>query len=277
MAGTQFEFWNEAGGQSWVDGQRELDAQLAPFGALTLDAAALRAGETVLDVGCGCGTTTVQLADGVGPSGRVVGADISEPMVARARATVNAPNVEFLLGDAASMPLPEHAFDVLFSRFGVMFFDAPVAGLAHLRSTLRPDGRVAWVVWQPAEVNEWVTVPLGAIADVVEPVPMGDASTPGPFAFGDPDYVRRVMGDAGYADIRITPRAVDFVVGGGLPYDESIDFLVEYGLLRHVLGSATPPVRAAARDRLAEALESYEQPDGVHMASAVWMVTARGS
>jgi len=196
--------------------------------------------------------------------------------------------VRAVLADAASKGLPgDHHFFISFDtraegvrmspRLREQYPEEMTIVLQHQFWDLTVDDDVFDVGLSFNGVPERLTVPLAAIADVVEPVPMGDASTPGPFAFGDPDHVRRVMGDAGYADIRITSQAVDFVVGGGLPYDESLDFLVEHGLLRHVLGSAAPAVRVAARDRLADALEAYERPDGVHMASAVWMVTARGS
>src|SRR5262245_28309639 len=124
---SQAEYWNEAGGAAWVDGQAQLDAQLAPFGALAMEAAAIRSGEVVLDVGCGCGATAVELATLVGTSGRVVGLDVSAPMLERARERVSGLPVELLLGDAATYPLPPASFDVLFSRFGVMFFEDPPA------------------------------------------------------------------------------------------------------------------------------------------------------
>ena len=145
---SQAEYWNDAGGVSWVDGQAQLDAQLAQFGALAIDAAAVQSGEVVLDVGCGCGATTEDLASLVGTSGRVVGLDVSAPMLARARERLAGRPVELLLGDAATFALPAHSFDVLFSRFGVMFFEEPLAAFAHLRGALKLGGRVAMVVWQ---------------------------------------------------------------------------------------------------------------------------------
>jgi len=277
VSSTQAEFWNTAGGESWVRGQRELDLQLELFGALALDRAAVQPGEAVLDVGCGCGTTTAELAARVGPSGRVVGADISAPMLERARATVTAPHVEFLLGDAGSMPLPTGAFDVLFSRFGVMFFDDPVAAFAHLRAALRASGRIACVVWQPITANPWATVPFAAVADLVEPISLGDADTPGPFSFGDSDRLRDVLARAGFANVELEGCEPDVVLGGGLSFDDSVDFAVDHGPLRRVLESASEEVRGEARVRLRAALEPFATDAGVVLRSAVWVGTARAS
>jgi len=274
---SQAEYWNDAGGVSWVDGQVRLDAQLARFGALAIAAAAVQSGEVVLDVGCGCGATTEELASLVGTSGRVVGLDVSAPMLARARERLSGRPVELLLGDAATFALPARSFDVLFSRFGVMFFDEPLAAFAHLRGALKLGGRVAMVVWQSLSANAWVTVPVAAVADIVEPPALGSAGGPGPFSFSDPDGVRRMLRAAGYTDVDLTGHEMDLTVGGGLPFRAAVDFTLEHGPLRRVLASVSPEERVAAADRVAGALSAYDGPSGVRMPAAVWVITARSA
>jgi SAM-dependent methyltransferase len=272
---SQAEYWNDAGGLSWVDGQAQLDVQLAQFGALAIEAAAVQSGEVVLDVGCGCGATTEELTSLVAPSGRVVGLDVSAPMLARASERLAGRPVELLLGDAATFALPARSFDVLFSRFGVMFFDEPVAAFAHLRGALKLGGRVAMVVWQSLSANSWVTVPIAAVADIVEVPALGSAGEPGPFSFSDHHGVLTMLRAAGYTDVEITGHEMDLTVGGGLPLPAAVEFTIDHGPLRRVLASASTDVRAAAADRIAAALSAYEEPSGVRMPAAIWVITAR--
>jgi SAM-dependent methyltransferase len=272
---TQSEYWNAEAGRSWVDAQEQLDAQLGPCGALVMSATALQPGEAVLDIGCGCGGTTADLARAVGDDGRVVGVDISAPMLARARERVTAPNVELILADAATAPLPAEAFDVLFSRFGVMFFEDPVAAFAHLRGALRPGGRVAFAAWQPLEVNPWVTVPDAAIAGLVEPVPLGGGGEPGPFSLADRDRLRRLLLDAGYVDVGVAAEELEMLIGGGIHAAEAAAFSIDHGPLRRALATAPGEVRAAAAERITAALADHDSPEGVRLGAAMWVVTAR--
>jgi SAM-dependent methyltransferase len=271
---SQAEYWNDAGGISWVVGQEQLDVQLEPFGLLAMDAAAVQAGEVVLDIGCGCGATSLQLAARVGDSGRVVGLDVSAPMLERARERASGLPVDFLLGDAATYPLAAGSFDVLFSRFGVMFFDEPATAFAHLRTALKREGRVSMVVWQSVAANPWVSVPVAAVADVVELPALGAAGEPGPFSFADPSHVATILRDAGYADVDLRGHDMEMTLGGSLEFDAAVEFTLEHGPLRRVLASATTEVRAAAADRVADALSRYDGPSGVRMPAAVWIVTA---
>ena len=272
---SQAEYWNDAGGVSWVDGQAQLDAQLAPLGALAIEAAAVQPGEVVLDVGCGCGATTEELTSLVGTSGRVVGLDVSAPMLERAGERLAGKPVELLLGDAATFALPAHSFDVLFSRFGVMFFEEPLPAFAHLRGTLKLGGRVAMVVWQSPSANAWATVPIEAVSDIVEPPALGGAGEPGPFSLTDRDAVLTMLRAAGYTDVDLTGHEMDVTVGGGLPLPAAVDFTIDHGPVRRVLASASPDIRAAARERVAAALSPYDGRLGVRMPAAVWVVTAR--
>src|SRR5437764_11189938 len=178
--------WNGQSGERWVAYQARLDAMLAVFGQAAIEAAAPAAGERVLDVGCGAGASSLALAARVGAGGQVLGVDISEPLIARARAlTPQDTPVLFRVADASSAELPEGAFDILFSRFGVMFFDDPTGAFAHMRRALKPGARVAFVCWRGMAENDWVRLPSGAIKGIVPPTAPPDPEAPGPFSFGD--------------------------------------------------------------------------------------------
>src|SRR5690349_23656602 len=178
--------WNDQSGERWVAHQARLDAIAAVFGQAAIEAAAPVAGERVLDVGCGAGASSLALAARVGAGGQVLGVDISEPLIARARAlTPQDTPALFRVADASSAELPEGAFDILFSRFGVMFFNDPTGAFAHMRRALRAGGRVAFVCWRGAAENDWVRLPMGAIKSIVPRSALPGPTAPGPCAFGD--------------------------------------------------------------------------------------------
>ncbi|CAH0351830.1 methyltransferase domain-containing protein [Sphingobium sp. CECT 9361] len=220
--------WNGPSGERWVANQARLDAMLAVFGDAAIETAAPRAGERVLDVGCGAGASSLALAARVGAKGEVLGVDISEPLIERACALMpkEAP-VVFQVADVGSAPLPESAFDILFSRFGVMFFDDPVPAFAHMRRALRPGGRLAFVCWRGAAENDWVRLPMSAIRDIIPPPAPPDPEAPGPFSFGDRDRVARILTAAGYSDITIAPFDDSIPFGQGATRDAAIDDAVE--------------------------------------------------
>src|SRR3954452_2790891 len=173
--------WNGQSGERWVANQARLDAILAGFGQAAIEAAAPATGEHVLDVGCGAGASSLALAARVGAGGQVLGVDISEPLIGRTRALApqDTPAL-FRVADASSAELPEGAFDILFSRFGVMFFDDPKGAFAHMRRALQPGGRVAFVCWRGAAENDWVRLPMGSIKGIVPPPAPPDPEAPGP-------------------------------------------------------------------------------------------------
>ena len=196
----QIEFWNGAPGQRWVAYQESLDRVWRPVGDAAIERAAVLPGERLIDVGCGCGATALELATKVGLSGSVVGIDVSAPMLARARErarTLGVANVEFVQADAST-----HAFagsaNLVFSRAGVMFFGDPVAAFANLRRALRPGGRLVFVCFREREVNSWWTVPLAAAATVVAAEQPTPAHEPGPFSLSDETRLRAVLDHSGF-------------------------------------------------------------------------------
>src|SRR3974390_2918202 len=202
----QIAYWNGPGGEHWTERQPLQDILLAPISQILIDSAAANPGERIIDVGCGCGSTSIALAQAVAPSGFVLGIDISAPMLARARqlAPKTLP-VDFVLADATVHPFDPASFDVLVSRFGVMFFAEPALSFANLRRALRPSGRVAFACWREPRENPWMMAPLQAIYQHVPKLPPPGPEDPGPFAFASEARVHRILGDAGYKAIAMEP------------------------------------------------------------------------
>ncbi len=196
--------WNGSIGERWAADQERTDRLVRPYGDAAIAAARVQPGETVLDVGCGCGDTSLAIASMVGAQGHVVGVDVSTPMleVARKRAA-GIGNVTFLAADASTAALPG-PFDLLVSRFGVMFFDDPAAAFTHLRGALKPGGRLAFVCWRTAAENPWASVPAQAARKAIGgAAPPADPHAPGPFAFGDGERLKGILHTAGFAGVSL--------------------------------------------------------------------------
>jgi SAM-dependent methyltransferase len=274
----QITYWNEKSGPKWVAHQAALDSMIAPFGAEAMAALGPREGERLIDVGCGCGATSIELGRRVGAGGGVLGVDISEPMLARARERAAAEgigHVRFVVADAQTHPFEPGGAHGVFSRFGVMFFADPPSAFANLARALRPDGRVAFVCWQPVTENPWMLTPLMAVAGIVPLPPPPPPDAPGPFAFGDRDRVRRILGDAGFRRVEMTSFAPEVVIAGGADLDRSVAFLLQLGPLGALLGDATPDVQARVAGAVRDAITPFHSARGVAMPSAAWIVSAR--
>jgi SAM-dependent methyltransferase len=273
---TQIEGWNEGVGKTWVRFQAELDRQLEPIGAGALRAAALQLGQTVLDVGCGAGATTVEVASAVGRDGVVIGVDPSQPLLAVARARpvpYEAGQITFLAADAQTFGFEPQGFDAVVSRFGVMFFDDPGAAFANLRAGTKPGGRLAFCCWRGMEENPWMTLPLTAAASLVSAPAPSAPDAPGPFAFADPSRVRAVLTAGGWRDIAL--ETFDTRIGGG-DLDESARLMTRVGPLGAALreAQADKALIAQAEAAVRAAIEPYATPGGVLIPSATWIVTA---
>ena len=270
---AQIDFWNGDGGRRWTARQTWLDSIVAPFGDAAMAVAQPAAGETVIDVGCGCGDTTIALARAVGPSGAVLGVDVSAPMLARARERCGGlANVTLLEADAAAATLPTGR-DLLYSRFGVMFFADPPAAFAAMRRALKPGGRLAFVCWRPFVENPWALVPAmaGFKALGVTPPP-ADPHVPGPFALADKSRVQTILRDAGFVDERAEPFESAMRLGASVA--EAAAMSAEVGPLAGLLretGADPGPVVAA----VAEALAPYVEADAVSLPGRVWIVSAK--
>nr|WP_316629414.1 methyltransferase domain-containing protein [uncultured Brevundimonas sp.] len=275
--------WNGENGRRWVENQDRLDRMLATYGQALGRAADPAAGDHVLDVGCGAGATTFDMAARVGPSGRVVGLDISAPLIGRAldlaaeRTARREGAVEFRLADAALADFAPD-FDRIVSRFGVMFFDDPAAAFANLRGALKPGGRLVFVCWRGAAENDWTRLPMSAIRHLAS-TPSPDPEAPGPFSFGDRARIKRILVDAGYADIDIRPfdSPVHFGVGdtADTALDDAVDHAIRVGPLERALRGVSDTVRAQALAAVRLAFVDKLRPDGVWIDGAAWIVSAR--
>jgi SAM-dependent methyltransferase len=265
--------WNGDSGLRWVADADRRDRVMAPIADALLAAAGLAAGVDVLDVGCGCGATTLAAARLVAPGG-ACGIDLSEPMLAVARARADRQgvgNVTFVHGDAQAHPLPGNAFDVAISRFGTMFFADPTMALTNIATALAPGGRVSLATWQPLGANEWLTAPGAALLRNGH-LPETTPGTPGMFAQSDPDTIATTLRHAGYDDIDLEPLEVTLTLGSDPT--EATDYLAKAGPGRAVLDTISPDQHPAALAAVRAVLTDRADDTGVHLGAAIWLITA---
>ena len=268
--------WNGEQGRRWAEHQQRIDRMIERYGDAALQAAAAMPGEQVLDIGCGTGSTSLALARAVGPQGRVFGVDISQPMLAVAtqRAAAHPElKLSFAEADASSAALPTGQ-DLLFSRFGLMFFADPAAALRHLRGHLKPGGRCAFVCWRTPRDNPWAMAPLMAARQAlgITPPP-ADPLAPGPFAFADEQRLRGLLAEAGFGAIELqrfdAPNAL-----GASAHEAALNCL-QIGPVSRLLREVGAAHQATIVDAIETALQQHAAADGsVSLGGSTWVVTA---
>lgn len=272
---AQIDYWNEQSGPKWVKLQQDLDSLLDSLGRVAIDRLGALTGARVMDVGCGCGATSLVLAERVGTTGSVLGIDVSGPMLARARERARGlPNVRFLQADAQTHRFEPPLADAVFSRFGVMFFADPTAAFANLRRATRPGAALSFICWQEITKNPWVLVPLGAVAKHVPLPPPPAPGEPGPFSFADAARVRGILEGAGWTGVQLDPFEPQLSLGGA-SLDEAVRFAIEVGPTSRLLAEVADDVKRRARESVREVLAPLLGPDGVRLAGSCWLVTAR--
>jgi SAM-dependent methyltransferase len=274
----QIAYWNGPGGQRWANRQAAQDILLAPVADILINRAGPKAGERILDVGCGSGATTIAFARKVAPSGHVFGVDVSGPMLERARQS--APKdlpVEFALADATIYPFVPASIDLLASRFGVMFFADPAKSFANMRKALRPSGRLAFACWREPRENPFFMTPLQAAYKHVPKLPQQGPEDPGPFAFASEARVHRILGEAGFTGIAMEPCALslDSAIGHGL--EGAVQGALDIGPVSRALEGQPAEIRDAAAQSIREALAPFAKGDAVPLPASIWIVTARAS
>lgn len=269
----QIEYWNGKVGQRWASLQDRIDLQLNNISDAVLAFACAQPGERVLDIGCGCGTTSLRLGMTVAPDGSVAGVDISGPMleVARARAQAMNADIPFLQSDASTHDF-QPVFDLVFSRFGVMFFSDPVAAFKNIRRAVAPKGRLAFVCWRPFKENDWAVVPFNAAKPFLPEQPPSDPHAPGPFAFADAERLKKILTDAGFANIRI--KKLDTTANLGATLEQAVDATLSVGPLARATSEVDDAAREKIRGAVKEALRPHQTAAGVTPGVACWLVGA---
>ncbi len=270
-------YWNGPGGKHWTERQDVQDRVLAPVTDVLFAAAEIQPGDQVVDVGCGCGDTTLIAAAKAGPKGAALGIDISQAMLdrARERAAEKGLKAEFQHVDATVHDFGALRADWLISRFGVMFFADPAASFENLRRGLKSGGRVAFVCWQEPKKNPWMILPFSAMRHRVPPQPERKHDDPGPFAFADSQRVQRILEAAGFADVRVEGRSLEIDTAIGQGIEMALRMANEIGPVSRVLDGQPDDVRSAATEDIRAALQPFVQGQHVRLGAAVWVVTAR--
>lgn len=262
----QREFWSNKVGTDWVALQAVMDAAFQPVLDLVLDRAGMTPGQSVLDVGCGAGTSSLQAADLVGPDGHVIGADISDTLLNQARSlAADRPQVSFVHADAQTHAFAPQSFDHLISRFGVMFFEDSVAAFANMALAMRPGAKITVACWGPAPNNPWFMMPAKAAQAHLGKPPKTDRSLPGPFAFEDQDRVTDILRAAGLREVTATTHNLLLT-----PQGDAGDFADQQAVIGPVKGiiehfNGTDQDRVAIRERIIAACAPFQTPDGLRV------------
>jgi SAM-dependent methyltransferase len=268
---AQAERWAGPAGDHWVEHEADYDRQLEVCGRALIDAASLDGQVQVLDVGCGTGTTTIAAAR---QARRVVGVDLSPVMIERARTrAAGSANVDFAVADAQTARF-DVRFDVIISRFGLMFFADPRAAFANLRRALVSGGRLAAICWQTLDRNDWMRVPGEALARVVPLGDLAEPGQPGPFSLGSRDELLRLLADTGWDDVTVDGLTFPVPVGGARSLDDAVEFVRGSSLGRSALAGVSAAVERRALGAVRDALAPYATGEGVLLGGAAWLVRA---
>lgn len=275
MTSTTLEDWDGADGERWAAEAERYDRMTRRFADAIVNAVAARPGERLLDVGCGNGALTLALAEPVAPDGTITGLDISSPMLAVAERRARQrglTNTSFLHADAQAADLEPGSFDAVVSRFGVMFFNDPVAAFTNLANALRPGGRLVFTCWRDLLANDWIMVPAAAALEHVPLPELGDEGGRGPFSFAEPDRVRSILDAAGFTDIDLRP--LDLPVTLGTDVDDAIDFMRHGEMAQILFTDAEQEAVDRAWDAIRHVLTTADTGDVVDLNASAWLIHA---
>jgi SAM-dependent methyltransferase len=266
--------WRGRMGEAWANIAELMERSNRPVGDAVAERTRPRPSERVLDIGCGAGATTLDMARRLGPDGLCVGADISPTLIAAATAAAGAQGISqarFIEADAETYPFEAGQFDAVISRFGVMFFDDPDAAFANIRRSLTPDGRLVFACWRSPADNPLATIPVEAARPFVELPPPPPKDAPGRFAFADPDRVRGILERSGWRDIEIAP----FDAATPVSVEEMVVQTLKLGPLGGALAEASDAVRAQVMQAVTDSLAPHVSDGVVDLHVACWLVSAR--
>jgi len=270
------EFWNGVGGRKWVSYQNRLDQSLLDYGRAAMLSAEIMSGHYVLDVGCGCGDTSLDIAGIVGQTGQVTGVDVSELILQQAKMRIknaSSPNVEFACRDAEYFNFEKQKYDVVYSRFGVMFFSDPTAAFTNLGNALKPGGRLAFICWQSVSANQWVSLPL-EVASKYAPAPPPPGDEPGPFSFADKGRLTNIIECAGFCSVSIQEFTSNFILGETA--EDAAKFVSTVGPASYLRDD--PDIEEKMKgyflNELSQTLRMYKTSEGIELAASTWLVSA---
>ncbi|MFY1826173.1 class I SAM-dependent methyltransferase [Myxococcus fulvus] len=265
--------WKGPAGHAWVDTREALEQLFKPFESLFIEAVRTSGAHRVLDVGCGTGSTTLAVARHLGATGQCVGLDVSTPMLAVAREQAEAQRVaaRFIEANAETYAFEPASFDLVMSRFGVMFFDDPVRAFTNLRRAATRDARLCCVAWRSPEENPFMTTAEKAAAPFLTNIPPRVPDAPGQFAFADPNRVQRILEQSGWTDL--TLRAID--VPCTMPARSLAQYVTRLGPVGRVIQELDEKARARLVDTLLAAFSPFVHGDEVRLTAACWRIEAR--
>lgn len=273
--GYESESWKQAGGTQWVDAADQMDRLLIAYLDRLMDTVGRLASGRVLDIGCGTGATTRSAATILGNRGDAVGLDISPVMIeeARRRARESRSAASFVLDDAASHAFAPNSFDLLISRFGVMFFEDPVAAFANLRRAVRPGGHLHMITWRGPEENAFLTAAEESAREYVPNMPVRQAGEPGPFGLADRDQVTSILSDAGWSRISLEPADEEIVMSA----DELDNYLVKMGPVGRIFDELDANTQVKLAVAIRAAFAPYREGDEVRFTASCWSVHAEAA
>ena len=275
---NQKDFWSGKGGDIWVERQNAMDTMLSPLGEAALNKLNFNEEENVLDIGCGCGHTTLNIAKRIGPSGNVTGLDISEPMLKRAKESaveMSITNTSFKCIDVQTEDLGDQIYSTAFSRFGVMFFEDSIAAFKNINKSLISGGYLSFVCWQSPAVNPWQSLFIQEVKKFLD-LPSPPPRSPGPFAFMESEYVSSILEESKFQDIRIEGHEAEVNMFSGRSLSDSVkDYISINPVVTQMLKESSENQIAEIVNSGIEAFSPYYSEKGLIFPSATWLVTAR--
>ena len=272
----QKEFWSGSGGDVWVNKQSEMDIMLNPLGTRAISKLDLSKATKIIDIGCGCGATTLEIAKQLG-EGEIIGVDISKPMLARAAKNASdqsLSNANFQVLDVQVDDMPSD-FDIAFSRFGVMFFEDPYQAFSNIYKSLKENGQLSFVCWQNPPLNPWQSLSLQVIKEYLD-LPSPPPKSPGPFAFEDKNYISDILNQSNFKDIEIEDNQEDIVMFSGKSIEEACeDYLTINPVVTEMLKNSKEELKDEILQALILKFSEFHNGDGLLFPSATWIVTAR--
>ena len=273
---NQRDFWSGKGGDIWVERQNAMDTMLSPLGEAALNKLNLNEGENVLDIGCGCGHTTLNIAKRISPDGQVTGLDISEPMLKRAKESANEmsiSNVSFNCVDVQTDDIGEEVYSAAFSRFGVMFFEDPIAAFHNINKSLITGASLSFVCWQSPALNPWQSLFIEAVKKYVD-LPSPPPRSPSPFAFMESEYVSSILEESNFQNIMIEGHEAEVNMFSGRSLSDSVkDYISINPVVSGMLKDSTEQEKTEIINSAIEAFSPYYSAKGLMFPSATWLVT----